>query len=1383
MKKSILFFAALCCAFITLLPQKAQADYWYLHEVDGIYYFYSDGSTGEVWGHRYKKGNVHYGPNYENYSHLGGDVTIPEEVEGRTITLIDRGAFANKQQGGELRLTLPNSITTIKKEAFYDATKLQTITLNKGLTQMETSVFSGCSNLVSVNIPSTLTTIPVYTFERCTSLPSITLHSGVVSIDGYAFQGCTALQTVNGATTEQIWVKSIGEHAFHDCVNLNYIRLSANLLSIGEYAFSGCLKLDYIQLPANLVQIGDFAFANTGLLIVSNKSTTPQVIKANVFDGLDLSKRVLYVPKGCKEAYQNAEVWRKFGHILEPGENPGDVITIGTQQINGFYYDLHADLTASLLWHADYKKNLTGDITIPATVTYGKYTYTVDSISSNGVFKNCENITSVTLPDNITNIPDETFYSCTGMTKVKIPSALTTIGKCAFRRCFALQEVSLPLSVTEIGISAFQACNSLKSISVPPGVTVIPDSCFYSCDKLDKVKLYEGLLGINEAAFANCQSLRAITIPASVSLLGGSVFKSDYWAEGKYITSFKMLGKIPPKAQASDFFGIPNSKCFLYVPAGSKTKYEAADGWDIFYFTIREKGLTEKIEYNGIHYQLNEDFTANVIRETLDENNYKDLKGELIIEQAVNYEGHYYSVRTIDYKAFANNKNITKIVLPEILDKIEAYAFENMNLFEINIPVTLKRLSYLAFKGSTLFTTHMDEQGAVYYDGCLLYHEKDYIFGPYQVKEGTRLIASNVFSGDARITQLTLPEGLRCICKAAIDYMPALTTINIPSTVESLQEGFLSSNCEKLKTIYCYKKNPICLFWLSSPGAFAYWTKEQQAAIALYVPYGSGETYKKDSDWNGFNIMEMDPVYTVTFVDYNGHELSSEQVEKGEDATAPDDPTRDGYHFTGWDKDYTNVKSDLTVTATYAINTYTVTFYDKDGTTKLTSESVNYGDAATAPDYPEHTGYHFLYWTPEYDIITSDLDVYAQYEMNTYTVIFQDWDGTELKTFNVDHAHMINLIDMPDESSLTRECYTFKGWKSSADETLTEEQIAAAEVMHDETYTAYYEVDTYQLTFVCDHGTINLIEGAVDPDAVECGTKLHFSVTPEEGYAFDKWSFEYDELEGYEITDNTTITALMKILTYTVTFKDWDGKVLKTETVDYSTGATAPADPVREGYTFTGWDEAFDVVTSDLTVTALYEEVAKVYFTVTYYDWDMTVLGTEKVKEGHDAKGLETDPEREGYTFTGWNSSLENITSNLNVQAQYEVKKVYFTVTYFDWNMTVLGTEQVEEGHDAKGLETDPEREGYTFIGWSSSLENVTADLNVQAQYEKKEPTALDEIDWENNSAMNPDAQNPDAQNSDSRNAASHTTKFFRNGVLYILRNGILYDAAGNKAQ
>ena len=252
-----------------------------------------------------------------------------------------------------------------------------------------------------------------------------------------------------------------------------------------------------------------------------------------------------------------------------------------------------------------------------------------------------------------------------------------------------------------------------------------------------------------------------------------------------------------------------------------------------------------------------------------------------------------------------------------------------------------------------------------------------------------------------------------------------------------------------------------------------------------------------------------------------------------------------------------------------------------------------------------------------------------------------------------------------------------------------------------------------------EHGTVSLKETGIDLSAVLEGTLLHFVATPEEGYELDAWS-GCDADGSLTVNGAATVTCTFKKQTFQVTFVDWDDAVLKpAQTVNWGEAALPPSDPVRVDYDFTGWDTDFSSVKSDLTVKAQYKEVDKtVYYTVTYYDWDMTVLGTEKVEEGHDAEGWKPEPTRENYDFTGWSKPLTNITSDLSVQAQYEEKKVYFTVTYYDWDLTVLGTEKVEEGHDAEGWKPEPTREGYDFTGWSKSLTNITSDLSVQAQYE-----------------------------------------------------------------
>ena len=119
---------------------------------------------------------------------------------------------------------------------------------------------------------------------------------------------------------------------------------------------------------------------------------------------------------------------------------------------------------------------------------------------------------------------------------------------------------------------------------------------------------------------------------------------------------------------------------------------------------------------------------------------------------------------------------------------------------------------------------------------------------------------------------------------------------------------------------------------------------------------------------------------------------------------------------------------------------------------------------------------------------------------------------------------------------------------------------------------------------------------------------------------------------------------------HTVTFVDWNGTVLDTQTVAFGADATAPANPSRSGYVFAGWDTAFTAVTENLTVTALYHQL----FTVTFLDADSTTLATQTVEEGTSA----TAPDMTGRTyggnpFSGWDVGFENVTGDLVVTAVY----------------------------------------------------------------------------------------------------------------------------------
>ncbi|MBR2886413.1 MAG: InlB B-repeat-containing protein [Clostridia bacterium] len=115
---------------------------------------------------------------------------------------------------------------------------------------------------------------------------------------------------------------------------------------------------------------------------------------------------------------------------------------------------------------------------------------------------------------------------------------------------------------------------------------------------------------------------------------------------------------------------------------------------------------------------------------------------------------------------------------------------------------------------------------------------------------------------------------------------------------------------------------------------------------------------------------------TVTFKDWDGKVISTQEVAYGKDATAPTAPSRVGHTFTKWDGNYTQVRENQVVTATYTKNKYKVTFCDYDGSV-ISTQDVYYGDAATAPEYTAPTGYSFVKWDTKFDNIIKATTVKA----------------------------------------------------------------------------------------------------------------------------------------------------------------------------------------------------------------------------------------------------------------------------------------------------------------------------------------------------------------------------------------------------------------------
>ena len=179
--------------------------------------------------------------------------------------------------------------------------------------------------------------------------------------------------------------------------------------------------------------------------------------------------------------------------------------------------------------------------------------------------------------------------------------------------------------------------------------------------------------------------------------------------------------------------------------------------------------------------------------------------------------------------------------------------------------------------------------------------------------------------------------------------------------------------------------------------------------------------------------------YTITFDTNGGSEIAPITQDYGTKITAPNNPTRKGYTFKGWDKEIpeTMPAENITVKAQWGINQYTITF-DTNGGSEIAPITQDYGTEITAPADPTRKGYTFKGWDKEIPktMPAENMTITAQWEINQYTIIFDTNGGSEIAPITQDYGTEITAPDNP-----TRKGYTFKGWDKEIPKTMPAENI------------------------------------------------------------------------------------------------------------------------------------------------------------------------------------------------------------------------------------------------------------------------------------------------------------------------------------------------------
>ena len=228
-------------------------------------------------------------------------------------------------------------------------------------------------------------------------------------------------------------------------------------------------------------------------------------------------------------------------------------------------------------------------ITIPNSVTsIGSY-----------AFEDCSGLTSITIGNSVTSIEDCAFLCCSGLTSVMIPNSVTSIGDDAFAGCSGLTSITIPNSVKSIGRSAFWDCISLTSITIPNSVTSIEHSTFSMCSGLTSITIPNSVTSIGDYAFEGCIGLTSITIPNSVTSIGENAFMGCTGLQEVHSLIVK------PFSIDKSVFQMNNGSfttATLYVPAGTKAKYQETDGWKSFANIVEEGGEPDDVTLTAKDY-------------------------------------------------------------------------------------------------------------------------------------------------------------------------------------------------------------------------------------------------------------------------------------------------------------------------------------------------------------------------------------------------------------------------------------------------------------------------------------------------------------------------------------------------------------------------------------------------------------------------------------------------------------------------------------------------------------------------------------------------------------------------------------------------------------
>ena len=774
-----------------------------------------------------------------------------------------------------------------------------------------------------------------------------------------------------------------------------------------------------------------------------------------------------------------------------------------TIEVNDIWYDLY-EPTRKAGVRACFVDEECSFITIPDTFTHHGTVYNVTSIEL-AAFSHCHHLTSITLPEGLTSIGSEAFSECSNLASITCKATTPpTIGS---SETFYQVDKSIPVYVPATSVKVYKTTeywsdfSYILPISTDDQPSIIKeDGIWYYIIPKDRTAevvrnpdntptytqnitipskiTYEDVeydvISIGEYAFANCENLTSVVMPKGITAIKNYAFQYCYG-----LTSVN----IPEGAESigrRTFYDCKNLQSITIPPSVKSMEWEAFFGCGVKDVYISDLTAWCNIEFgeeiaanplvHGVNLHLNGKLVTDLtIPQDITSIKHTTFIGCKSITKATISEG----VTSIGYDAFYRCCSLKSVVLTKNIRSIESNAFGDCSgLLNVYCHATsVPSVAGNAFNGSApeYVTLHVPENAINDYKIT----EPWSSFGKF-VAIGTPVSSISLSQSTATLTQgeeLTLtatitPDDAEIKNISWSSSNPSVATVDGQGKVTAQAPGTAtitatatdgsgaSASC-KVEVVAAQQHSYTITFLVDGEVYHQESLEYGSAIVAPEAPTKEGYTF---SGWsnvpetmlaNNVTIMGTFTAnkYVVT-VTVDGKVVSSYTTEYGSAIVVPEPPFKEGYTFSGWSEvDETMPADDVTITGSFTINKYVVTF--KVGDEVIASDSLEYNTAIIAPEVPEREGYTFSGWGEVAETVPAhDVTYEGSFSVNSYLLTYMV-DGEIYLQTTVEYGSVIVAPEAP-----TKEGHTFGGWSEMP------ETMPANDVTVTGTFTAEEQPET-----------------------------------------------------------------------------------------------------------------------------------------------------------------------------------------------------------------------------------------------------------------------------------------------------------------------------------